>query len=224
LPSTRSGSRRLGPIIVAASLAEATHGGDGRRQVVEWDQRGRYDVVAAGGDQSRSELDPVGVLASAYASRDEIPRPPAEPHPSHPERDSEPMSTTPSELQSDLEKLQSLSGPYPAAAFQFLRDGLEFTVQRVHADGSEPDRHVSGRQLCFGLRDFAIRQYGLLAIDVLESWNLHRTDDFGRMVFALIELGVLAKSDDDTLDDFRGVFDFEEAFTDAAVRSELSAV
>jgi len=131
------------------------------------------------------------------------------------------MATKQPKLSPDLAQLQQLSGPYPAAAFQFLRDGLEFTVQRIHADGSEPDRHVSGRQLCHGLREYAIRQFGLLSLDVLEGWNLHRTEDFGRMVFALIELGVLAKSDEDTLDDFRSVYDFREAFTADAVRLEL---
>lgn len=134
------------------------------------------------------------------------------------------MSTSPQQVTFDLAKLQALAGPYPASAFQFLRDGLEFTVLRIHVEREGDDRHVSGRQLCQGLRDYAIRQYGLLARDVLESWHLHRTEDFGRMVFALIEVGVLAKSDEDTLDDFRGVFDFDDAFTDAAVRSELSTV
>ncbi len=132
------------------------------------------------------------------------------------------MAKQPPQINFDLARLQQLAGPYPAAAFQFLRDGLEFTVTRTHAESDGEERHVSGRQLCFGLRDFAIRQYGLLAIDVLESWNVHRSEDFGRMVFALIEFGVLAKSDEDTIDDFRGVFDFHEAFTPAAVRLELS--
>ena len=88
----------------------------------------------------------------------------------------------------------------------------------VHGNGASnepaPDesRHVSGQQLCLGLRDFAIKQYGLLALTVLGRWGLRRTDDFGRIVFAMIEAGLMKKTDEDTLEDFRGVYDFGEAF------------
>ena len=63
-----------------------------------------------------------------------------------------------------------------------------------------------------GLRDYAIEQYGLLARAVLASWGVHRTEDFGRMVFAMIEVGSMSKTPQDTPEDFRGVFDFAEAF------------
>ena len=79
-------------------------------------------------------------------------------------------------------------------------------------DEDDESRHVSGRQLCLGLRDYAIRRYGLLAKTVLNHWGVTRTEDFGRIVFALVEAGLLRKTDDDTLEDFQGVFDFEEEF------------
>ncbi|MBL9140394.1 MAG: hypothetical protein JNK53_00885, partial [Phycisphaerae bacterium] len=109
----------------------------------------------------------------------------------------------------DIAKALKAAGPYPLAAYQFVQDGLRATVERVHdhADSVGGSRHVSGQQLCMGLRDFAIDQFGFLAPVVLASWHVHRTDDFGRMVFALIEVGAMSKTSQDTMDDFRGVYE-----------------
>ena len=113
-------------------------------------------------------------------------------------------------------KILSTAGPYPIEAFTFIREGLTYTSQRVHGSAEtlpDVDRHISGQQLCMGLRDFAIEQYGLMAPVVLGHWQIHRTDDFGRIVFAMIQEGLMSKTADDTLDDFRAVFDFDEAFS-----------
>jgi len=118
------------------------------------------------------------------------------------------------------ERVLRAAGPYPIEAINFVREGLSFTVSQRHANPeelSDADRHITGQQLCFGLRDFAIEQYGMLAPAVLRHWHIARTDDFGRIVFALIDAGVMSKTADDTIDDFRAVYDFDEAF----VRSEL---
>lgn len=118
----------------------------------------------------------------------------------------------------DWDAIRQNTGPYPQQAYHFVREGLAHTVRMVHGEGlpagesAGEHRHVSGQQLCLGLRDFAIRQYGFLARTVLERWHIHRTDDFGRMVFAMIDAGLMRKSDRDALEDFVGVFDFDEAF------------
>jgi uncharacterized repeat protein (TIGR04138 family) len=116
----------------------------------------------------------------------------------------------------DWNRVMNAAGPYPLEAFCFVREGLSFTAERVHAaprENSELDRHISGQQLCLGLRDFAIDRYGLMAPVVLGHWHIKRTDDFGRIVFAMIGVGLMSKTDDDTMDDFRAVFDFDEAFS-----------
>lgn len=109
------------------------------------------------------------------------------------------------------------AGQYPPHAFQFVQEGLRHTVETLFDepdvdDDGEFSRHVSGQQLCMGLRDYAIRQYGLLASHVLESWNITRTEDFGNIVFALVDAELMRKTDEDHLSDFVDVFDFEEAF------------
>ncbi len=120
--------------------------------------------------------------------------------------------------------IREKAGPYPPEAFQFVRDGLAHTVKMIHGEGSPgepppptsgPERHVSGQQLCIGLRDYAIRRYGMLARTVLDRWSVRKTDDFGKIVFAMIDAGVMRKSDDDSLTDFQDVYEFDEAFNGA---------
>jgi len=64
-----------------------------------------------------------------------------------------------------------------------------------------------------GLREHAVRQFGLLALQVLASWSITQTEDFGNIVFALVDSGMMRKNDDDNLADFTRVFDFDEAFS-----------
>lgn len=118
------------------------------------------------------------------------------------------------QVQIDRDRIKQKFGYISPEAFEFVRQGLSHTVQTLHGDisGDDDSRNVTGQQLCLGLRDYAIKQYGLLARTVLARWGVTRTDDFGRIVFAMVELGLMRKTDDDRMEDFRGVYDFEEAF------------
>jgi uncharacterized repeat protein (TIGR04138 family) len=124
----------------------------------------------------------------------------------------------------DWTAIRETAGGYPLEAFAFVQKGLGETVDRIHnapTDRSELGRHVSGQQLCLGLRDFALSRWGMMAPAVLESWNVRRTEDFGRMVFAMIEHGVMSKTPQDSLEDFRSVFDFDEAFAPSALAASV---
>lgn len=118
----------------------------------------------------------------------------------------------------DWKQVREKAGPFPAEAFQFVREGLAHTVRTIHdesglvGDTEDETRHVSGQQLCLGLRDYAIVQFGAMARTVLCRWGVRRTDDFGRIVFAMIDAGLMRKTDEDTMDDFRAVYEFDEAF------------
>ena len=79
----------------------------------------------------------------------------------------------------------------------------------------EIERHVTGQQLCEAIRDYAIRQYGVLSKNVLNHWGIRSTSDFGEIVFNLIEAGHMKKTDADRREDFDEVFDFDEALRDA---------
>ena len=123
-----------------------------------------------------------------------------------------------------LEEVVSEVGLYPIEAYEFLQRGLKYTVGMVHGDLKDPEasRHVSGQQLCEGLREFALLEWGMLARTVLARWNIRRTVDFGRIVFALIDNGWMSATDEDDLDDFRDVYDFKSAF-ETKYRIEMKA-
>ena len=108
-----------------------------------------------------------------------------------------------------LQEVVKEVGVYPAEAYLFVQEGLTLTVEKAHAEQTDPDasRHVSGRQLCDGLRELAFRRWGRLAGTVLTRWNITTTLDFGRIVFAMVEHDLLQKTEEDTLDDFRNIFD-----------------
>jgi uncharacterized repeat protein (TIGR04138 family) len=74
------------------------------------------------------------------------------------------------------------------------------------------NRHVSGRQLCWALRDYALYRWGMLARNVLESWGITSTSDFGRIVFALIQLELMQGQPQDKIEDFDDVYSFDDAF------------
>ncbi|QDV92200.1 hypothetical protein RAS2_33140 [Phycisphaerae bacterium RAS2] len=151
-------------------------------------------------------------------------------------------------------------GRYSPDAYDFLRQGLDYTVREVHGPnvkqvravldwmhhhevdldslmellikGRLPSRivkliedmggieeladgmnlHVSGADLCRGLRDLAIERWGMMAGTVLRHWGIRSTRDFGEMVFALVENGLLQKQPDDVIEDFDNVYDFRTAF------------
>lgn len=83
----------------------------------------------------------------------------------------------------------------------------------------EEEHHVSGQQLCYAIQRYAIEQYGLLAQSVLKHWGVKTTDDFGEIVFNLIDIGQMRKTDNDRREDFDNVFDFNEAFSNREVFS-----
>lgn len=103
---------------------------------------------------------------------------------------------------------------YPPQALEFVEEGLRHTVQSVHGQVKDPNasRHVSGPQLCEGLRELALARWGRLARTVLRRWNITSTFDFGRIVFALIEAGQMQQTEEDSIEDFRNVFEFRAAF------------
>ena len=113
-----------------------------------------------------------------------------------------------------IEDIFSEDKRYPLEAVQFVREGLNHSVAKFHRDGGESGtvRHVSGAQLCEGLRELALKRWGMMARSVLEKWNIKRTRDFGEIVFLLVDNGWMQKEPGDQLEDFDNVYDFRKAF------------
>lgn len=108
---------------------------------------------------------------------------------------------------SKIEKILVRHSQYKLEAYHFLLAALHHTVSQL----SKP-RHVSGKELLGGIRDFALEQYGPMSRTVLNYWGIHETVDFGRIVFALVEANILRKQPEDKLEDFENIFDFKDAF------------
>ena len=87
-------------------------------------------------------------------------------------------------------------------------------VQVIDAAGGceKLNRHVSGRELCWALRDYALQRWGLMARVVLESWRIRSSADFGRIVFGFIDFDLMRKQDEDQIEDFNNVYAFDEVF------------
>ncbi len=111
-----------------------------------------------------------------------------------------------------LEELAQLSGKYPVDAFIFVREGLQYTIRKLGKISQGGCKHITGRQLCYGLKDYAIHKWGLLALTVLKQWNIKTTRDFGNIVFMMVDAGWMAKTDEDKIEDFDDVFDFAIEF------------
>jgi uncharacterized repeat protein (TIGR04138 family) len=103
---------------------------------------------------------------------------------------------------------------YDRDAYFFVREGLDFTLKMLkkHTRTAPVQRHVSGQELLEGLRRCALEQFGPMARTVLQHWGIRRCEDFGEIVFNMVETGILGKQEHDSREDFRGGYDFEEAF------------
>src|SRR5690606_27120249 len=122
---------------------------------------------------------------------------------------------------------------YKFEAYQFVREALAFahehlqmteSPQRVRQpvtppSGEQPPptpvssgQHITGQQLCEACRQYGIQQYGYLASMVLGSWGVHSTSDFGEIVYNLIRIEQMRKSESDRREDFDEVYSFDTAF------------
>lgn len=101
---------------------------------------------------------------------------------------------------------------YDVGAYLFLRDALDFTIAGLPRASAGRPRHVRGPELLRGFRDLALREFGPLALTVLETWGVHRCEDVGEMVFQLIEVGAFGKTEEDSREDFTSIYDFQDAF------------
>lgn len=106
-----------------------------------------------------------------------------------------------------LDQLQERNPRFHPRSYVFVLQALHSVIQSLDAP-----RHITGRELTEGVRELAIGSYGPLARTVLEHWGIHETADVGRVVFAMVEQGILVKEDADRPEDFANLFDFEEAF------------
>ena len=111
-----------------------------------------------------------------------------------------------------LAKIEAKDPRYQREAYLFVREALDHTQKTVAKDARGRIRHVTGQELLIGIRDFALQQFGPMTKMVLEEWGVRCCSDFGEIVFNMIEVKWLAKTDKDNRDDFQNGYDFTSAF------------
>ena len=123
-------------------------------------------------------------------------------------------------------QIQQKDPRYHREAYLFVREALDYTQKSNgkekrsgtrHGAGQElvegvRVRHVTGQELLAGIREIALEQFGPMAATVLGEWGVDKCEDFGEIVFNMIEIGLLAKTEKDSRADFAGGYSFHEAF------------
>jgi len=113
-------------------------------------------------------------------------------------------------MKKTLETIAREDGRYNPQAIKFVYEGLGYTAKKLLA---EPE-HITGQNLCEGLRKLAIEKWGRLAMLVLNSWGIKTTRDFGEIVYLMIKNKWMSAQPTDSIDDFNDLYDFKAAFKD----------
>ena len=111
-----------------------------------------------------------------------------------------------------LDSIVASDPRYQREAYIFLRDSLDFTTKQQKKVKGTTERHVSGPELLEGVRQYALKEFGPMVVTVFDNWGIRSCEDIGHMVFNLIGAGIFGKTEQDSLDDFKSVYTFEDAF------------
>jgi uncharacterized repeat protein (TIGR04138 family) len=111
-----------------------------------------------------------------------------------------------------VEMILAKDGRYAHDAYSFVRESLDHTQKLFSKENRGVIRHITGQELLDGIRQHALNQFGPMAVTVLEEWGVRNSRDFGEIVFNMVEIDLLAKTDNDNRDDFNNGYDFTEAF------------
>ncbi len=110
-----------------------------------------------------------------------------------------------------LQKVVSKDLRYSMQSYQFIFEALDYTASQLgkkYNSSVEEERHVTGQELSEGIKQFAREKFGYMTRIVLEQWGITKSGDFGEIVFNLVDSGLMGKTETDTLDDFKDLYDF----------------
>lgn len=107
-----------------------------------------------------------------------------------------------------IDKICDVDRRYHPESYDFLMEALSYTQKKY-----KKSRHVSGIELLDGVKALTLRKFGPLSLTVLKHWGINSTEDFGNIVYNLVEFKVLARDEKDSYDSFKNAYDFEEVFS-----------
>lgn len=114
-----------------------------------------------------------------------------------------------------LKNMVKKDNRYSLYAYQFVFEALSYTAKSLGKNYNSPyeeDRHIHGRELLEGIRKYGLQQFGFMTRVVFEQWGVKKDSDFGEIVFNLVENNLMTKTETDSRDDFKDVYDFEIVF------------
>jgi len=118
----------------------------------------------------------------------------------------------PIEFEEVIRRIVERDPRFKREAYIFLRETLEYTQKMMGRPTADEVRHVTGRDLLEGIRRYSLEQFGPMVPTVLGEWGIHNCEDVGHIVFNMVDANLLAKTDTDSVEDFKGVYDFDEVF------------
>jgi uncharacterized repeat protein (TIGR04138 family) len=117
----------------------------------------------------------------------------------------------PVNLEDDIRRIVAADPRYPYDAYIFVQEALQHT-QRALGRTKSDHKHVGGKELLDGLRQYALKTFGPMVPTVFGEWGINSCEDVGEIVFNMIEHGVASKTASDCREDFKGHFKFDDAF------------
>ena len=115
-------------------------------------------------------------------------------------------------FQEMVERIVEKDPRYDKEAYDFVKEALEFTIKQQKRGQADPSVHVTAVELMDGFRQYALKEFGPMAMTVFEHWRVTSSEDVGNIVFNLIEAGVFGKTESDRPQDFESAIDFHAAF------------
>lgn len=98
---------------------------------------------------------------------------------------------------------------YAAEAYAFVSDAVNYTAEKLNRR-NKSSRHISGHELLEGITDYALKQFGPLACEVLSEWGLENGLSIGNVVFNMVNEKLLTANENDSIEDFSVDFDITE--------------
>ncbi len=111
-----------------------------------------------------------------------------------------------------MDKIVALDSRYRREAYLFVRGALDYVQKASSKTRRVAASHISGQELLTGIRAYALELYGPMAKTLFNEWGIRGCEDFGEIVFNMVDHGLLSKTEKDSRDDFKGGYDFSEAF------------
>jgi len=111
-----------------------------------------------------------------------------------------------------IHEIHAKDDRFGKGAYYFIREALDHTLKSMEKSRGKNKGHVSGSELLEGIKDYALERFGPMTLTLMDHWNVKKCRDFGDIVFNLVDHGILGRTENDSLADFEGGYNFQEAF------------